>query len=178
MTWLQIKQQAELYRRDPVIYPKRWFNEGKSLLASLYPSACKAHTETYVVTEVRAPMTLPSDCRYVKKVVPADDTTYNYKSFSTDIALFQIAFQTTGTYIVTYLAETLDIAGSDGELPEIHPAYHYPLAKYIAARELEYIRPDWHQQLLAQFAQEADLANKSLKRGTVGVMNIPKRRFR
>lgn len=178
MTWLQIKEQAELYRRDKVVYPRRWFNEGKSLLASMYPSACVAKTVTLDATGVNEALSLPADCRYVKQVSPVDDPSFDYRNYGTDVSLLKIWFSTTGTYVVTYLAESGDIAGSDGEIPGIHAAYHYPLAKYIAAREVEYVRPDWHRDLLAQFQQEAALADKSLKRGSVGIMQIPRRRFR
>ena len=178
MNWLQIKQQAELYRRDPVVYPKRWFNEGKALLANMYTTACKLYTQEYPDVNLDETQVLPDGCRYIKKVVSADSPTYLYTTFSTDISSNEIMFKTPGSYIVTYLKETDDIVGTDSEVPTIHVAYHYPLAKYIAAKEVEYVRPDWYQQLIAQFYQEVDMANKSLTRGTTGVQTLPKRRFR
>lgn len=178
MNWVQIKQQAELYRRDVVHYPRRWFNEGKSLLATLYPTACVMKTQTYTDIEARDRQDLPADCRYVKRVSSADYPTVDFREFGTDMTTRQIWFATGGTFDVVYLAESDDVAGSDGEIPTLPAPYHYSMAKYIAAKEVEYVRPEWHSQLLSQFYQEAAEVDKSLRRGFVGVPNIPRRRFR
>ena len=178
MNWLAIKTQAELYRRDTVNYPKRWFNEGKSLLANMYQSACKQLTQNYTVPDTDEVFTLPAGCKYVKAVVNTEFPRYGYKDYDADISAGTIAFNMNGTFTVVYLTETVDVVGTDSEVPEINAAYHYVLAKYIAGKELEYIRPEWYQQMMTQFFQESDIANKSLNKGSMGVFKTPKRRFR
>jgi len=178
MQWAQIKEQAELYRRDQVYYPKRWFNEGKHLLANMYPTACKVLTASYIVTDINTVEDLPSDYKYLHKIVLDGYPRDKFEDFTIDVRAKTICFDLPGTFTVHYLVETADVVGTDSEVPEIDSAYHYPLAKFIAAKELEYIRDLRHQALLKSFFTEAEAAHKAVKRGYVGTLRIRRGVFR
>jgi hypothetical protein len=178
MNWQQITQQAELYRRDKVIYPRRWFNEGKSLLATLYPSACKVNTTEYVDADKKTIYSLPADFRYLRRVAFSSRLGKGIREFSLDPLTRTIMFDLDTSYTITYLSETADVIGAVSEVPEIHSAFHYVLAKYIAAKELEYIRDTRHQVLLAEFYRDATVADNSIRRGQVGMRNIKGGLFR
>lgn len=176
MQWSQIKEQAEIYRRDTINYARRYFNEGKSLLANMYVTACAVKTQSYTDVEAHTQQTLPTDYRYVHKVSTEDYT--DFQDFTVDPITKKITFFLNGDFTLTYLAETDDVVGTDSEIPQIHTAYHYALAKYIAAKECEHIVPSRYKDLYTQFLIDADAAHKSIKRGLSGSFRLARRTFR
>jgi hypothetical protein len=152
-----------------VTLPGSWFPAHPNRLA------CECQPTHLVASVHRQELSLPADTKYVKKVRDADDNPVYL--FSVDIPELTIRFPYEGTYTVTCAYETADVVGSDGELPEINSAYHYAMAKYIAAKELEYTRPEKSNELLAQYYVEVDKANKSLSRGRTGRLILPGRRI-
>jgi hypothetical protein len=178
MTWKTIKEYAELYRRDTVQYPKHWFNEGKELLATMYKTACKSATQTYPSSVVDTEYALPTDCKYVHKVVDDNYPTDKLEDYNIDSITNKIVFLYNGDYTVTYLKVTADTSGTEGETPEINAAYHNCLSKYIAAKELEYIRDSRHQALLQEFFAEAAAADASIRGADKSNKRIPRLSFR
>lgn len=178
MTWKTIKEYAELYRRDTVQYPKHWFNEGKELLATMYKTACKAATQAYSDSDADTEYALPTNCKYVHKVVEDNYPTDKFEDYNIDSITKKIVFSHAGSFTVTYLISTSDTSGAEGETPEIDAVYHNCLAKYIAAKELEYIRDSRHQVLLQEFFAEAAAADAAVRGTDKSNKRIPRLLFR
>jgi hypothetical protein len=174
MNWLAIKEQADLIRGKATTYPKRWFHEAKNLLTNMYMSACKFQDTTIDVSDTTISYPLIVGTKHVKQV--RDDSGMPVLLFNVDILAGNIRFVYTGTYTVTCALETSNIAGADGEIPEINAAYHYAMAKYIAAKEMEYVRPERSEKLMAEFYGEIVQANKSITTGRKGRIVMPSRR--
>jgi hypothetical protein len=174
MNWKALKEQAELYIGGAAKYPKRWFNEAKSLLSTDHLTACRTASTTISVTDVLQSYSLPSETRCVKEVRDSDGMKVVY--YSADIQEGVIRFPQLGDFTVKCAYATDDFAGSDLDIPQIHSAYHYPIAKYIASKELEYPRPEQSAKLMAEFYSEANSANKSLSKGRAGRFILPVRR--
>lgn len=174
MNWLAIKEQADIEKGSKCQFHRRRFNEAKLLLSNMYVSACKFQDTTIDVNDTSLNYPLPANTKHVRKV--RDEDSKPVLTYSVDILAGTIRFVYVGTYTVTCAFETSDIVGADGEIPQISSVFHYAMAKFIAAKELEYSRPDRSKELLAEFYSEVAVADKSRTTARKGRLVLPSRR--
>lgn len=161
MDAIRIIEQAVLHKNIPIesTYGKRWLNEAQQFLANMYDTACVEDSFWATVESDTESAPLPERFRGINRVIDemGDEVIY----FDTGIS--SMRFPRRGTYEVRYIKAPKILTG-DFDTPEIHEAYHMPIAKYIAAMELADIKPQKSRELLQIFYNEAGDANARLSR--------------
>ena len=168
-----IIDQAILHKGMPIdfLYAKRFLNEAMSILSSRYDNACTQLNKTIVSTDNNTYYSLDSNIYGVIRVT--DSRGYKYDDYVVDFDT--IKFGKNDTYTVTQLALHPDII-NENSVPGIHSAYHYPLSFYVAAADLDRIKPGdmKAKELYTRFFIECENVNARLSRVKRRGAKLPK----
>lgn len=145
----------------------RHYNDALHDLAMLYDTAKTRRTQTIVCDDAAEFYELTNGCLKIERVLDGNNNYFKYFEVRGNK---EIKFGTRGTYTIYELFNHDEVTSMDDDIT-IDTAYIKAIAEYIAAKATAETNPKRSEQLIANSAADAELANKNIKK-----VNNPNRR--
>lgn len=157
---IKVQTQLQISMKIQLQYAIRFINEGLNELAIAHTTACKR--DNFIIDVIKDTWTdLPNDF-IEKKEVKLNGV--DYKGYEIDDN--QIKCDQGGKLEIRYLRLPKPVT-SKSDIPEIHLAYHYPLALFVASKEKSRLFGDEDMEsvrFMNEFLRKSSMAHSRIRK--------------